>query len=263
MARGLALGAHRRKRGDGMNRVAVVTGGGSGIGRATAAALSTEGWKVVVAGRTQESLDETIAALPDDGLAVASDVGVEADVERLFRATVERFGRIDLLFNNAGIAAPAVPIDELDVERWDRLIRVNLTGSFLCARAAFGQMRVQDPQGGRIINNGSVSASAPRPFSAPYTASKHAITGLTKSLALDGRAYNIACGQIDIGNANSEMIERIAAGVTQPNGSIVAEPTMQMEDVAKAVVYMADLPLEANVLNMTVMATNMPFVGRG
>lgn len=246
-----------------MNRVAVVTGGGSGIGRAAAAALSSEGWNVVVAGRTQESLDETIAALPNDGLAVASDVGVVTEVENLFSSAVERFGRIDLLFNNAGIAAPAVPIDELDVERWDRLIRINLTGSFLCARAAFGQMRRQDPQGGRIINNGSVSATAPRPFSAPYTASKHAITGLTKSLALDGRAYNIACGQIDIGNANSEMIERIAAGVMQPNGSIVAEPTMQMEDVANAVVYMAGLPLEANVLSMTVMATNMPFVGRG
>lgn len=246
-----------------MNRVAVVTGGGSGIGRATAAALSGEGWNVVVAGRNQESLDETIASLPNDGLAVASDVGVEVEVENLFSSAVETFGRIDLLFNNAGIAAPAVPIDELEVERWDRLIRINLTGSFLCARAAFGQMRRQDPQGGRIINNGSVSATAPRPFSAPYTASKHAITGLTKSLALDGRAYNIACGQIDIGNANSEMIERIAAGVMQPNGSIVAEPTMQMEDVAKAVVYMAGLPLEANVLNMTVMATNMPFVGRG
>lgn len=246
-----------------MNRVAVVTGGGSGIGRATAAALSGEGWNVVVAGRNQESLDETIASLPNDGLAVASDVGVEVEVENLFSSAVETFGRIDLLFNNAGIAAPAVPIDELEVERWDRLIRINLTGSFLCARAAFGQMRRQDPQGGRIINNGSVSAAAPRPFSAPYTASKHAITGLTKSLALDGRAYNIACGQIDIGNANSEMIERIAAGVMQPNGSIVAEPTMQMEDVAKAVVYMAGLPLEANVLNMTVMATNMPFVGRG
>ncbi|MDW3175850.1 MAG: SDR family oxidoreductase [Acidimicrobiia bacterium] len=246
-----------------MNRVAVVTGGGSGIGRATAAALSGEGWNVVVAGRNQESLDETIASLPNDGLAVASDVGVEVEVENLFSSAVETFGRIDLLFNNAGIAAPAVPIDELEVERWDRLIRINLTGSFLCARAAFGQMRRQDPQGGRIINNGSVSATAPRPFSAPYTASKHAITGLTKSLALDGRAYNIACGQIDIGNANSEMIERIAAGVMQPNGSIVAEPTMQMEDVANAVVYMAGLPLEANVLNMTVMATNMPFVGRG
>ncbi len=263
MARALALAAHKGKRGDRMNRVAVVTGGGSGIGRATAAALSGEGWNVVVAGRNQESLDETIASLPNDGLAVASDVGVEVEVENLFSSAVETFGRIDLLFNNAGIAAPAVPIDELEVERWDRLIRVNLTGSFLCARAAFGQMRRQDPQGGRIINNGSVSATAPRPFSAPYTASKHAITGLTKSLALDGRAYNIACGQIDIGNANSEMIERIAAGVMQPNGSIVAEPTMQMEDVAKAVVYMAGLPLEANVLNMTVMATNMPFVGRG
>lgn len=246
-----------------MNKVAVITGGGRGIGRAVAEALSADDWDVVVAGRTQESLDETVSALPGDGLAVVADVGSEADVERLFASTLERFGRVDLLFNNAGIAAPAVPIDELDVERWERVIRINVTGSFLCARAAFGQMRRQDPRGGRIINNGSVSATTPRPFSAPYTTSKHAITGLTKSLALDGRGYGISCGQIDIGNADSDMGERIAEGVLQPNGSIVGEPTMQMGDVAKAVVYMAGLPPEANVLNMTVMATTMPFVGRG
>jgi NAD(P)-dependent dehydrogenase (short-subunit alcohol dehydrogenase family) len=246
-----------------VNKVAVVTGGGRGIGRSVAEALSANGWSVVVAGRTQESLDESVAALAGDGLAVVADVGSEADVERLFANAVEHFGRVDLLFNNAGIAAPAVPIDELDVERWERVIRVNVTGSFLCARAAFAQMRRQEPRGGRIINNGSVSATTPRPFSAPYTTSKHAITGLTKSLALDGRGYGISCGQIDIGNADSDMGERIAAGVLQPNGSIVGEPTMQMGDVAKAVVYMAGLPPEANVLNMTVMATNMPFVGRG
>ncbi len=246
-----------------MNKVAVITGGGRGIGRAAAEALSADDWDVVVAGRTQESLDETVSALTGDGLAVVADVGSEADVERLFASTVERFGRVDLLFNNAGIAAPAVPIDELDVERWERVIRINVTGSFLCARAAFGQMRHQDPQGGRIINNGSVSATTPRPFSAPYTTSKHAITGLTKSLALDGRGYGISCGQIDIGNADSDMGERIAEGVLQPNGDIVGEPTMKMGDVAKAVVYMAGLPPEANVLNMTVMATTMPFVGRG
>ncbi len=246
-----------------MNKVAVITGGGRGIGRAAAEALSADDWDVVVAGRTQESLDETVSALTGDGLAVVADVGSEADVERLFASTVERFGRVDLLFNNAGIAAPAVPIDELDVERWERVIRINVTGSFLCARAAFGQMRRQDPQGGRIINNGSVSATTPRPFSAPYTTSKHAITGLTKSLALDGRGYGISCGQIDIGNADSDMGERIAEGVLQPNGDIVGEPTMKMGDVAKAVVYMAGLPPEANVLNMTVMATTMPFVGRG
>lgn len=245
------------------SKVAVVTGAGRGIGRAVASALSEAGWSVVVAGRTSAPLDETIASLDGDGLAVVADVGEQADVERLFDTTVEHFGRIDLLFNNAGIAAPAVPIDELDVEDWERLIRINLTGAFLCSRAAFGQMRRQDPRGGRIINNGSVSATSPRPFSAPYTASKHAITGLTKSLALDGRAHGISCGQIDIGNANSEMGVQIAAGMLQPNGDIVGEPTMQMDDVAKAVVYMAGLPPEANVLNMTLMATTMPFIGRG
>lgn len=245
------------------SKVAVVTGGGRGIGRAVASALSQEGWSVVVAGRTSESLDDTIASLDGGGLAVVADIGDVGDVDRLFAETVERFGRVDLLVNNAGIAAPAVPIDELDVEDWERLIRVNLTGSFLCARAAFGQMRRQDPRGGRIINNGSISALSPRPFSAPYTASKHAITGLTKSLALDGRAYGISCGQIDIGNANSEMGIKIAAGMLQPNGDVVGEPTMEMDDVARAVVYMAGLPPEANVLNMTVMATTMPLVGRG
>jgi NAD(P)-dependent dehydrogenase (short-subunit alcohol dehydrogenase family) len=246
-----------------VGRVAVVTGGGRGIGRSVATALSADGWSVVVAGRTRSTLDATVLDLSGEGLAVVSDVSDAAAVERLFDAAVERFGRVDLLFNNAGISAPAVPIDELPVEAWHDVIAVNLTGSFLCARAAFARMRMQEPHGGRIINNGSISATTPRPFSAPYTASKHAITGLTKSLALDGRTFGISVGQIDIGNADSEMGDKIAAGILQPNGSIVGEPTMQMSDVANAVVYMAGLPPDANVLNMTVMATNMPFVGRG
>jgi NAD(P)-dependent dehydrogenase (short-subunit alcohol dehydrogenase family) len=246
-----------------MNKVAVITGGGRGIGRSVAIGLSEDGWSVVVAGRTGSTLEATLLELRGDALAVVTDVSDETAVEVLFDAAVERFGRVDLLFNNAGITAPAVPVDELQVEAWQEVISVNLTGSFLCARAAFAKMRTQQPRGGRIINNGSVSATTPRPFSAPYTASKHAITGLTKSLALDGRAFGISCGQIDIGNARSEMGDAIAAGVLQPNGSIVGEPTMQMENVANAVVYMAGLPPEANVLNMTVMATNMPFVGRG
>ena len=246
-----------------MSGIAIVTGGGRGIGRATAAALSHAGWSVVVAGRTRSTLDEAVAGLPNEGLAVVTDVSDAAAVDDLFAATVERFGRIDLLFNNAGIAAPGVPVDELDVEAWDRLIAVNLTGSFLCARAAFRQMKAQDPVGGRIINNGSISATTPRPNSAPYTASKHAITGLTKSLNLDGRAHGIAVGQIDIGNAASEMVDQMAAGIVQANGTTLAEPTMAIEHAANAVVHMAGLPLDVNVLTMTVMANGMPFVGRG
>ncbi len=246
-----------------MSRVAVVTGGGRGIGRAAAEALSADGWLVVVAGRTQASLDETVTGLPHQGLAVVADVSIAADVERLFATAVETFGRIDLLFNNAGISAPAVPVDELAVETWDAVIGVNLTGSFLCARAAFAQMRSQSPQGGRIINNGSVSATTPRPFSAPYTASKHAITGLTKSLSLDGRSLGITVGQIDIGNAASDMVEQMSKGVPQADGSIRAEPTMDVANVASAVVYVANLPSDTNMLSMTVMANGMPFVGRG
>lgn len=245
------------------SRVAVVTGGGRGIGKDAALALSERGWKVAVAGRTQSSLEETVAQMSSEGLAVPADVSDERAVDALFEQVANTFGRVDLLFNNAGIAAPAVPIDELDVATWRELIDINLTGSFLCARAAFGQMRNQNPQGGRIINNGSVSSVTPRPFSAPYTSSKHAITGLTKSLALDGRAFNIACGQIDIGNASSEMGDKIAQGVLQPNGQIVGEPTMATSSVSDAVVLMAELPAEANILSMTVMATSMPFVGRG
>jgi NAD(P)-dependent dehydrogenase (short-subunit alcohol dehydrogenase family) len=246
-----------------MTGVAVITGGGRGIGRAVALTLSGLGWTVAVAGRNQDSLDETVAALPGDGVGVAADVSSEAAVAALFATTVERFGRVDLLFNNAGIAAPAVPIDELTVSQWTDLININVTGSFLCARAAFAQMRDQDPGGGRIINNGSISATTPRPFSAPYTTSKHAITGLTKSLALDGRQHNIACGQIDIGNASSDMGDQMAAGMLQANGSTLGEPTMAVDNVASAVAYMAGLPLDANVLTMTVMATGMPFIGRG
>lgn len=246
-----------------MSRVAVITGGGGGIGRATAVALSADGWQVVVAGRTQSSIDETIESLSGDGLAIVSDVSKPADVEDLFARAVERFGRVDLLFNNAGIAAPPVPIDELDVEDWDQLIGVNVTGAFLCARAAFSQMRTQEPSGGRIINNGSVSATTPRPFSAPYTTSKHAITGLTKSLSLDGRGVGITCGQIDIGNAASEMVEQMEKGILQPDGSVRSEATMSLDNVANAIVHMANLPPDVNILTMTIMANGMPFVGRG
>lgn len=244
-------------------RVAVVTGGGRGIGRATAIALDAAGWSVAITGRTASSLDETLGSMSERSLAVPADVAVPGDVEKLFAAVVARFGRVDLLYNNAGIAAPAVPIDELDVDRWLSVVAINLTGSFLCARAAFAQMRRQDPQGGRIINNGSVSASTPRPFSAPYTATKHAVTGLTKSLALDGRSFGITCGQIDLGNISSDMGDQMAAGVLQPDGSTRPEPTISVNHAVDAVLHMASLPPEANVLQMTVMASSMPFVGRG
>lgn len=244
-----------------MARVAVITGGGGGIGRAASIALSKDGWNVVVAGRTQGSLDETVAALANDGLAVVCDVADEAAVDQLFAQAVEKFGSVDLLFNNAGIAAPAVPVDELSVKAWTDLMDINLTGSFLCARAAFKQMRKQGA--GRIINNGSISATTPRLFSAPYTASKHAIRGLTKSLALDGRRYGICCGQIDLGNISSSMGDAMAQGVLQPDGSTLAEPVIGVEPVCDALVYMANLPADVNVLNINVMANGMPFVGRG
>lgn len=242
--------------------VAVVTGGGRGIGRAVAAALHADGWSVVVAGRTRATLESTVASLGDRAVAVVADVAEPDQVSALFDAAVERFGSVDLLFNNAGISAPAIPIDELDIDTWNRVVAVNLTGSFLCARAAFARMRLQ-PDGGRIINNGSVSSTTPRPFSAPYTATKHAITGLTKSLALDGRSAGVRCGQIDVGNAGSDMGDKMAEGALQPDGSIRAEPIMAVHHVAEAVVYMASLPPEANVLFLTVMASGMPFVGRG
>ncbi|MBN8911600.1 MAG: SDR family oxidoreductase [Rhizobiales bacterium] len=248
------------------SKVAVVTGAGSGIGRAVAVALFDAGFDIVLAGRRQVVLDETLDACttrPGRKLAIATDVADEGAVARLFQATREKFGRIDVLFNNAGLAAPAVTIDELSVAQWRTVVDVNLTGAFLCAREAFRMMKTQQPQGGRIINNGSISAVVPRPFSAPYTATKHAITGLTKSLSLDGRPFDIACSQIDIGNAATEMTEPMVRGVFQADGSVKPEPRMDVAHVAEAVVYMASLPLSANVPFMTVMATKMPFIGRG
>ncbi len=250
--------------GEATRKVAVVTGAGSGIGRAVSLALARAGWAVALAGRRQDALEATAAAAAGaETLVARCDVADAASVEQLFEATVQRFGRVDLLFNNAGTGAPAVPIDQLSVEQWKTVVDANLTGSFLCARQAVRIMKQQQPQGGRIINNGSISAHAPRPNSTPYTATKHAISGLTKCLSLDGRPFNIACGQIDIGNAATEMTERMKAGVAQADGRIAVEPRMDVEHVAQAVVFMAGLPLESNVQTMTIMATNMPFVGRG
>jgi NAD(P)-dependent dehydrogenase (short-subunit alcohol dehydrogenase family) len=246
--------------------VAIVTGAGSGIGRAVALALAKEGHAVVLAGRRGEPLASGAREADPAGaraLAVQTDVTDPASVARLFARAVEAFGRVDLLFNNAGIPAPGVPLEDLTVEQWRAVVDVNLTGPFLCTREAFRVMKVQTPRGGRIINNGSISAHTPRPNSAPYTATKHAITGLTRSTSLDGRAYDIACGQIDIGNAATDMTARMADGVRQANGALLVEPRMNVEDVARAVVYMASLPLESNVQFMTVMATKMPYVGRG
>ncbi len=242
--------------------VAIVTGAGTGIGRATAVTLARAGWNAVFVGRRKALLDDAVREA-GSGLAIACDVTKADEVERLFGETVAAFGRVDLLFNNAGAAAPAVPIDELPLGDWERVVAVNLNGAFLCARAAFGQMRRQDPKGGRIINNGSISAHAPRPGSVAYTTTKHAISGLTKTLALDGRPFDIACGQIDIGNALTPMTEKFGEGLRQANGDIAPEPTMDVQAVADAVLFMASLPLSANVLSMTVMATKMPFVGRG
>ncbi|WP_334164893.1 SDR family oxidoreductase [Phenylobacterium sp.] len=250
----------------GSGKVAIVTGAGSGIGRAVALALLREGWSVALAGRRPEALDETVAQAgeaADWAMPVATDVADPAAVERLFQATRGRFGRLDLLFNNAGTGAPPVPLEDLTLDAWKRVVDVNLTGAFLCTQAAFRLMKDQDPRGGRIINNGSISAHAPRPRSVAYTATKHAITGLTRSTSLDGRAYDIACGQIDIGNAGTDMTRAMARGVLQADGSIAPEPVMDVKAVADAVLYMAGLPLEANVQFMTVMATKMPFVGRG
>ena len=249
-----------------LTKIALVTGAGSGIGRAVSLALQGAGYSVVLAGRRSAQLDETAAmAQPGGGrmLAVPTDVGDPAAVRALFERTRAAFGRLDVLFNNAGRGAPAIPIEDLTFEQWSAVVSVNLTGPFLCAQEAIRMMKAQTPRGGRIINNGSISAHAPRPHSAPYTATKHAITGLTKSIALDGRAYDIACGQIDIGNATSEMTARMADGVPQADGSRKAEPVMDVRHVADAVLYMAGLPLDANVLCMTVMANQMPFVGRG
>ncbi len=245
---------------------AIVTGAGSGVGRATSIALLNAGYNVVLAGRRTNALLETISMageVPGEGLAVTTDVTDETDVEALFAKTCKSFGRLDLLFNNAGTNAPGVPFEELTTDQWKLVVDVNLTGSFLCAREAFRAMKDQVPQGGRIINNGSISAHTPRPDSAPYTATKHAITGLTKTLSLDGRKYNIAVGQIDIGNAMTKMAARMAEGVKQARGDIAVEPMMEADEVANAVVHMAGLPLETNVQFITIMATQMPFVGRG
>jgi len=244
-----------------MTNVAIITGGGGGIGRAAAIALSKAGWTVAVAGRTEKSLNETVASFSGEGMAVVCDVSNEAQVDNLFDSVADKYGSVDLLFNNAGVSAVAMPVDELDVAEWTNLIAINLTGSFLCARAAFRHMRKQGK--GRIINNGSISATTPRLFSAPYTSSKHAITGLTKSLALDGRRYGICCGQIDLGNISSSMGDAMAAGVLQPNGEKMEEPVVGVEPVCDALLYMANLPADVNVLRINVMANGMPFVGRG
>ena len=248
--------------------IAIVTGAGSGVGRAVAEGLGRAGWRLALAGRRRSKLEEAAAAIVGTGgeaVAIEADVGDPASVERLFARTVERFGRLDLLFNNAGVFTPGAPIDEIADADWLASVGTNLTGAFFCTRAAFRQMKAQAPRGGRIINNGSISASVPRPNAAPYTATKHAITGLTRATALDGRAHDIACGQIDIGNAETEMTRTFAEGrgARQADGSLRPEAVMDARHVADAVVYMAGLPLTANVLFMTVMATKMPYVGRG
>lgn len=247
-------------------RIALVTGAGSGVGRAASVALARDGWVVVAAGRRLERLDETmneVTATASGGAAITVDVTDPESVDRLFDQVRADYGRLDLLFNNAGTAASPVPPEQVTFDQWQAVINVNLTGAFLCAQRAFALMKSQDPQGGRIINNGSVSAHAPRPHSAAYTASKHAVTGLTKSLSLDGRAFTISCGQIDIGNALTDMTEAMRHGVAQADGSVAAEATMNVDEVGRAVAYMASLPPEANVLTMTIMASAMPLVGRG
>ena len=244
------------------SKVAIITGAGTGVGRSVAQRFLTEGYQVALLGRRQELLDE-IAAGSENALVLPCDVSQPEAVENAFTDVVKKWGRIDVLFNNAGLGMIGRTIDEIPIEDWLKVVDVNLTGSFLCARAAFSQMRRQHPQGGRIINNGSISAYVPRPGSAPYTATKHAITGLTRSLSLDGRPFNIACGQVDIGNAATPMTDRMTTGVPQADGSIRIEPRMDVENVATTVLYMAELPLEANVQFVTVMATTMPFIGRG
>ena len=251
---------------DSDNKIAIITGAGSGVGRAAALALYANGYAVTLAGRRSDALSTTADLAQDEGertLIVPTDVSDPESVKALFQQNCNKFGRVDVLFNNAGLGARPVPLEELSVEEWQSVVDVNLTGAFLCTQEAFRTMKTQKPCGGRIINNGSVSAYAPRPNSAPYTATKHAISGLTRSTSLDGRPYNIACGQIDIGNALTEMTEKLTSGVPQASGDVAVEPTMNVDDVGRAVVYMADQPLNANVLFMTVMATNMPFVGRG
>jgi NAD(P)-dependent dehydrogenase (short-subunit alcohol dehydrogenase family) len=251
---------------NGHTKVAIVTGAGTGVGKAVAVALLQDGYRVALAGRRQELLERTVTeagAAGGQALIVPTDVRDPTSVRTLFANTKAAFGRLDVLFNNAGISARGVPLEELSYEQWAAVVDTNLTGAFLCTQEAFKLMKSQDPRGGRIINNGSISAYAPRPNSAPYTATKHAMTGLTKSTALDGRKYNIACGQIDIGNALTELTANMAKGVPQAHGAVAVEPVMDVQHVARAVLYMASLPLDANVLFMTVMATQMPFVGRG
>ena len=247
-------------------KVAIVTGAGTGVGKCTTLTLLREGYSVVLAGRRKDPLEATVhesGKTDSHTLVVTTDVGDPDSVKELFKQTKEKFGRLDLLFNNAGIAAPPLPLEDIDYKQWKAVVDVNLTGSFLCTQAAFNIMKSQKPRGGRIINNGSISAHTPRPFSSPYTATKHAITGLTRSTSLDGRRYDIACGQIDIGNADTEMTAPMGEGIIQANGKISVEPRMDSSNVANAVVYMASLPLDTNVLFMTIMASKMPFVGRG
>jgi len=247
-------------------KVAIITGASAGIGKASAVALLKAGYSVAFAGRRQAELEAAVASAGEDasrGLAVVTDVSNPSSVKALFDKTVAAFGRVDVIFNNAGIGAPPVLLEDITVEQWKAVVDTNLTGSFLCTQEAFRVMKAQSPRGGRIINNGSISAYAPRPNSAPYTSTKHAITGLTKTTSLDGRKYDIACSQIDIGNAATEMTERMTRGVLQPNGEMMVEPRMDVQHVANAIVHIANLPLEANVQFMTIMATKMPFVGRG
>ena len=248
-----------------MSKSILITGAGSGVGRATALAFLGAGWGVALLGRRANALDETVgmSQSPEAALVLPTDVTDADAVEAAFAATVERFGRLDAIFNNAGAGSPPATIDETPVDTWRQVVEVNLTASFLCAREAFRQMRAQSPQGGRIINNGSISAHVPRPGSAPYTSTKHAITGLTRTISLDGRPYNIACGQIDIGNAETPMTEKMAEGVPQADGSIAVEDRMDVDHIGQAVLHMAELPLESNVQFMTIMATKMPFIGRG
>jgi NAD(P)-dependent dehydrogenase (short-subunit alcohol dehydrogenase family) len=248
------------------NGVALITGAGTGIGKAAAKALLSGGYQVILTGRTQAKLDLTlqeIGGTNENCLALRCDIGQPNEVKALFTSIQARFGRLDVLFNNAGTGAPAIPMEDITYEQWMTVVNTNLTGAFLCSQEAIRMMKAQSPQGGRIINNGSIAAHAPRPMSAPYTATKHAMSGLTKSIALDGRPFNIACGQIDIGNAATEMTEPMAAGILQADQSIRVEPRMDVNHVGAAVLHMAQLPLESNILSMTIMATTMPFVGRG
>jgi NAD(P)-dependent dehydrogenase (short-subunit alcohol dehydrogenase family) len=246
-----------------MTKIAMITGAGSGVGRATATALAAQGWSLALVGRKKDTLEETAKALKGDHLILPADVGDPAAVKAVFAQIKSKFARLDMLFNNAGMGAPAIPIEDLTFEQWQAVLGVNLTGAFLCTQEAIRMMKAQDPRGGRIINNGSISADRPRPHSAPYTATKHAITGLTKSTILDGRPFDITAGQIDIGNAATEMTQRMTQGVLQPDGQLAVEPRMDVKHVAEAVAFMAGLPLESNVPFITVMATKMPLFGRG